>query len=149
MPSKDVMERLLAAKQAAAAVSREFTEERARGELTRQRCEELVRRFVAAKFRLGEDEARAAGDRLEALAQASLAKMLRIAPELVGREDRAANCDGADSATVKQALVIMALRREFGIEIDCFKAGLAPTTGALAGLVWEAVQRSGISGQTS
>lgn len=140
MPSNEVMERLLAAKRASASVGEEFTAARACGELTPQRCEELVARFVAAKFRLDEQEARAAGDEMEALAQASLAKMLRIAPELVGREDRAANCDGADSATVKQALVIMALRREFHVELDCFKAGLARTTGELAALVWEAVE---------
>lgn len=140
MPSNEVMERLLAAKRAAAAVGEEFAEQRARGELTLGRCEQLVVRFVAAKFRLSDEEAREAGDGLEALAQASLAKMLRIAPELVGREDRAANCDGADSATVKQALVIMALRREFGVELDCFKAGLAATTGELAALVWAAVR---------
>lgn len=143
MPSKDTMARLLAAKQAASAVSREFAAERERGTLTRERCEGLVARFVWAKFRLDEDEARLAGEEMEALAQASLVKMLRIAPELVVREDRAANCDGADSATVKQALVIMALRRELDVDFDCFAAGLARTTSELAGIVWEAARQGG------
>ena len=113
MPDKAIMDRLLAAKRGAALVCDEFESDRAAGTLDASRVESLVRRFILAKFRLNEQEAAPAGASLEKLAQASLAKMLRIAPDLVKTEDRAANCDGADSATVKQALVIMALQKEF------------------------------------
>lgn len=140
MPDKAIMGRLLAAKRGAALVCDEFESDRAAGTLDASRVESLVRRFILAKFRLNEQEAAPAGASLEKLAQASLAKMLRIAPDLVKTEDRAANCDGADSATVKQALVIMALQKEFHVQLDCFSAGLCHSVGELAALVWQAAR---------
>lgn len=140
MPYKAVVDRLLAAKREASLVSEEFESDRAAGKLDEPRVESLVRRFILAKFRLNEQEAAPAGASLEKLAQASLAKMLRIAPDLVKTEDRAANCDGADSATVKQALVIMALQKEFHVQLDCFRAGLCHSVGELAALVWQATR---------
>ena len=83
MPDKAVIEKLLAAKRGAALVCEEFESDRAAGTLDASRVESLVRRFILAKFRLDEKEAEPAGDNLEKLARASLAKMLRIAPELV------------------------------------------------------------------
>lgn len=142
MPDKAVMERLLAAKRGAALVCEAFESDRAQGALDERRVEDLVRRFILAKFRLSEQEAAPAGTSLEKLAQASLAKMLRIAPDLVKTEDRAANCDGADSATVKQALVIMALQKEFKVQLDCFAAGLCQSVEELSALVWAAIRRS-------
>ena len=140
MPDKAIMDRLLAAKRGAALVCNEFESDRAAGTLDASRVESLVRRFILAKFRLDEEEAAPAGDNLEKLAQASLAKMLKIAPDLVKSEDKAANCDGADSATVKQALMIMALQKEFHMQIDCFRAGLCHSVGELAALVWQATR---------
>lgn len=140
MPDKTVMDRLLAAKRRASLVCEEFESGRAAGKLDEPRVESLVRCFILAKFRLDEKEAEPAGDNLEKLAQASLAKMLKIAPDLVKSEDKAANCDGADSATVKQALMIMALQKEFHVQLDCFKAGLCHSVGELAALVREAVR---------
>ena len=140
MPDKAVMDRLLAAKREASLVSEEFESDRAAGKLDEPRVENLVRRFILAKFRLDEKEAEPAGDNLEKLAQASLAKMLKIAPDLVKHDDKAANCDGADSATVKQALMIMALQKEFHVQLDCLKAGPCHSVGELAALVREAVR---------
>ena len=140
MPDKAIMDRLLAAKRGAALVCDEFESDRAAGTLDASRVESLVRRFILAKVRLNEQEAAPAGASLEKLAQARRAKMLRIAPDLVKTEDRAANCDGADSATVKQALVIMALQKEFHVQLDCFSAGLCHSVGELAALVWQAAR---------
>lgn len=137
---EEVMGRLLAAKGAASRAAGAFARERAEGTLTQGRVTELVRAFIWAKFRLSADDVAAsgAGDGIEALAQASLAKMLRIAPELVGVEDKAATCDGADSTTVKQALMLLALSREFKVELNGFRAALCEDVPALAALVWEA-----------
>lgn len=140
MPDKAVMDRLLAAKRGASLVCEELESDRAAGKLDEPRVESLVRRFILAKFRLDEKEAEPAGDNLEKLAQASLAKMLKIAPDLVKSEDKAANCDGTDSATVKQALMIMALQKEFHMQLDCFRAGLCHSVGELAALVWQATR---------
>lgn len=140
MPDKAMIERLLAAKRGASLVCKEFESARKAGSLDAQLVESLVRRFILAKFRLDEEEAAPAGDDLEKLAQASLAKMLKMAPDLVKSEDKAANCDGADSATVKQALVIMALQKEFHMQLDCFRAGLCHSVGELAALVWQAAR---------
>lgn len=135
MPSDEVMGKLLESKRRSAEVCDAFARLRADGELCESEVARLVKEFVLAKFRLNADEASEAGDNLEKLAQASIAKMLAIAPEIVNREDKPANCDGADSATVKQALMIMALRREFEVDFDCFEAGLCKTTGELSDLV--------------
>ncbi|MGN0038017.1 MAG: hypothetical protein ACI36Y_02625 [Coriobacteriales bacterium] len=133
------MERLLAAKRAASAVCDEFARARAAGQLAPEQVEGLVERFVLAKFRLTPQEAAPARGCIEELAQLSLAKMLRIAPELVAAEDKPANCDGADSATVKQALMLMALKKEFGVEFDGFQAALCADVAQLAALVWKAM----------
>lgn len=140
MPDKAVIERLLAAKRGASLVCKEFENARKAGSLDAQLVESLVRRFILAKFRLDEEEAAPAGDDLEKLAQASLAKMLKTSPELFKKESKPANCDGADSATVKQALVIMALQKEFHVQLDCFAAGLCHSVGELSALVWQAVR---------
>ncbi|MGN0072597.1 MAG: hypothetical protein ACI36W_02195 [Coriobacteriales bacterium] len=134
------MKRLLAAKRAASAVCEEFARDRTEGTITLERMEELVERFVLAKFRLAPEEAASAQGRIEELAQLSLAKLLRIAPELVAVEDKPANCDGADSATVKQALMLMALKKEFRVEFDGFRAALCTDVAQLAALVWKALQ---------
>lgn len=134
------MERLLAAKRAASAVCDEFTRMRTGGLLTPERVEELVERFVLAKFRLTVEEAAPANGHLEELAQLSLAKMLRIAPELVAAEDKPANCDGADSATVKQALMLMALKKELCVEFDGFRAALCADVSQLAALIWKTMR---------
>lgn len=131
----EVMAKLLESKQRASKVCDEFAELRANDALDRKAVVRLVEAFVLAKFRLNAEETHDVGDDLEKLAQLSIAKMLAIAPEIVKHEDKPANCDGADSATVKQALMIMALRREFDVELDCFKAGLCKTVGELADLV--------------
>ena len=140
MLSDEVMAKLLESKQRASRVCGEFAELRAKGALDKAAATRLVEEFVLAKFRLGAGEARDAAGNLEKLAQLSIAKMLSVAPEIVRQEDKPANCDGADSATVKQALMIMALRREFDVELDCFKAGLCKTVGELADLVATAAE---------
>ena len=140
MPSRETVERLLAAKRAAFAVCEEFESARAAGQLTPKLMEQLVERFVLAKFRLTQEEAAPAHGNIEELAELSLAKLLRIAPELVAKEDRPANCDGADSATVKQALMLMALKKELGVEFDGFRAALCTDVPQLAVLLWKTLE---------
>ena len=140
MPDKAVMDRLLAAKRGASLVCEEFESDRAAGKLDEPRVESLVRRFILAKFRLDERKPNQQGTIWRSWRKASLAKMLKIAPDLVKSEDKAANCDGADSATVKQALMIMALQKEFHVQLDCFRAGLCHSVGELAALAREAVR---------
>lgn len=140
MPDKAVMERLLAAKRGAARVCDEFESARKAEKLDARLVESLVRRFILAKFRLDEKEAAPARNDLGKLAQASLDKMLKTSPELIKKESMPANCDGTDSATVKQALVIMALQKEFHVQLDYFAAGLCHNVEELSALVWQAVR---------
>lgn len=131
----EVLDSLLAAKRNATCAVHGVEQAKREGMLTPDLLKDSLNVYIRAKYRL--DEGECASDDLEALAEASLAKMLRVAPELVAESDTAANCDGADSVTVKQALLMMAIQKDFGVRLDGFRVAFASTTGDLAGLVYE------------
>lgn len=138
---RDIKERLLADKRAAAEQVDAARAEHAEGALTAELLRERLFWYVLAKFGLKATEA---PDRsLETLAEESLAKALRTDPDRVLEAERPATCDGARSVDTKQALLVMALQREFGVVLDGLRAGLADTTDELADLVFSALEAQG------
>lgn len=111
------------------------------GTLTRDGFERHLRSYILFKYRLEPEEATdaqgRAEDGLEALAQLSLDKALRKAPDRAVSETMSATCDGADSVTTKQALLIMAIQRDFDIVVDGFAVAFVDTVRGLAELVWD------------
>ncbi|WP_417333595.1 hypothetical protein [Gordonibacter urolithinfaciens] len=137
---RDIKERLLADKRAAADQVDAVHKKRTEGTLTAELLREHLFRYVLAKF--GLEAAEAPSRSLEDLAEESLAKALRTDPDQVTEAERPATCDGARSVDMKQALLIMALQREFGVALDGLRAGLADTTDELADLMFAAFPAS-------
>lgn len=127
-------EKILAGKKAATASVAAFRQLQDENTLTLEALEDLLHRYILSKYRLTADECPTRN--LEALAEASIAA---LAERLNGRSaaDTAATCDGADSITVKQALLMVALQRDFSVELDGFAVAFAETTDDVAQLIWE------------
>lgn len=106
-----------------------------------QALSESVRAYALAKFRLDEKDVESSN--LEDLAQASLAKMLRIAPELVGEETDAPNCDGASTIDVKQALLLAALQRDYDVALSGHDIAFAETLEGVARIMWQRMLAKG------
>ena len=81
-----------------------------------------VRDYVLAKYR-------------------SLAKALAVDPELAMKANAASTCDGASTTDMKQALLLMALQKDFGVRLDGIELAYAETLGDLAALVAKAPSR--------
>ena len=91
--------------------------------------------YILAKYML--DESEVTSRVLSALAEQSLAKIMKIDKELIGNADKSPTCDGASSVDMKLSLLIVAIQRELEIKLDGIKAAFADTTDDLADLVWE------------
>ena len=98
-----------------------------------------VRDYVLAKYRLQAGEC--GSDALDELAEASLAKALAVDPELAMKANAASTCDGASTTDMKQALLLMALQKDFGVRLDGIELAYAETLGDLAALVAKAPSR--------
>lgn len=92
-----------------------------------------LRGYILAKYMLPEGECRS--DRIRDLTEASLARMMRVTPELAEQLDTARSCAGATSATVKKALLLQAMERELDVTLPADKAVKAENVGSLAELL--------------
>ena len=92
-----------------------------------------LRKYILAKFMLPEGSVETDG--IRDLIEASLARMMQAAPELVEELDTAQSCAGATAAMVNKALLFQAMEREFGIDLPAQEAAAAADIPALAGLV--------------
>ena len=63
-----------------------------------------LRGYILSKYMLPEGEC--PSDKIAALTEASLARMMKVTPELAKVLDTARSCAGATSATVKKALLL-------------------------------------------
>ena len=82
---------------------------------------------------LPENECRS--DRIDVLTETSLARMMKVTPELAEVLDTARSCAGATSAMVKKALLLQAMERELDVTLPADKATRAKDVGALAELL--------------
>ena len=92
-----------------------------------------LRGYIFGKYMLPEGECRS--DRIADLTEVSLARMMKVTPELAAQLDTARSCAGATSATVKKALLFQAMERELGIVLPAAEAVAAKDVTALARLV--------------
>lgn len=133
----DVLKELLASRDVAAQAAHEAREAHAAGSLDQAQLTRLLTRYILAKYRLDENEYEDL--RLDHLAEASIAKMLK-APAHEARSLDGATCDGADSAHVKQALLMMAIQKDFNCKLDGFKVAFCTSVDDLAMLVFAAME---------
>ncbi len=92
-----------------------------------------LRGYILSKYMMPENECRS--DSIAELTEASLARMMKVTPELAARLDTARSCAGATSATVKKALLFQAMERELDVELPASEAVGAKDVSALARLV--------------
>ncbi len=92
-----------------------------------------LRGYIFSKYMLPEGECRS--DRIADLTEASLARMMKVTPELAAQLDTARSCAGATSATVKKALLFQAMERELEIVLPAAEAVAAKDVTDLARLV--------------
>lgn len=129
----EVLQALLESKRAAAAVARECVDAAATGTLGKDRLAESLRSYILAKYHITEEDC--ASDSMDELSHASMDKLAVLGADAY-EGDTASNCDGADSAAVKHAFLMMAIQRDFGVTFDGFAAGRAKTVGDVADLVF-------------
>ena len=98
-----------------------------------------LRGYVFSKYMLPEGECRS--DRIADLTEASLARMMKVTPELAAQLDTARSCAGATSATVKKALLLQAMERELDIVLPAAEAVGAGDVSQLAQLVMRCMGR--------
>lgn len=113
--------------------------------LTKDALRQHLRAYILYKYRLAPGEALdgdgAAEERLEKLAQISLDKMLKEAPEQAVAETMSATCDGADSVSMKLALLLMAIQEDFEVRFDGYEVAFAETVDELVELAWKSIER--------
>lgn len=92
-----------------------------------------LRGYILSKYMMPENECRS--DAIADLTEASLARMMRVTPELAAQLDTSRSCAGATSATVKKALLFQAMERELRIVLPAAETVAAKDVSALAKLV--------------
>ena len=92
-----------------------------------------LRGYIFSKYMMPEGECRSEG--IAELTEASLARMMKVTPELAAQLDTARSCAGATSATVKKALLFQAMERDFGVVLPAAETVAAKDVSALAQLV--------------
>jgi hypothetical protein len=131
----EVKQKLLESRRMAAAEVAAIKAAQQAGELTKENLRLGLRHYVLAKYMLDENEAESL--HIAVLAKQSLAKAMQVDKALIGDADKPTTCDGASTVDMKQALLLMAIQREFGIKLDAMKTAFAETTDELAEMIWE------------
>ena len=106
-----------------------------------------LRGYILGKYMMPEGECRS--DRIAALTESSLARMMKVTPELAKQLDTARSCAGATSATVKKALLLQAMERELGVILPAAEAVAAKDVTALAGLLVRCLGQGNAPAQTT
>ena len=106
-----------------------------------------LRKYILAKFMLPEGSVETEG--IRDLVDASLARMMRAAPELVEELDTARSCAGATSAMVKKALLFQAMERDLQLDLPAREMAAAADIPALARLIRQCkAEKDSGTGQT-
>ena len=106
-----------------------------------------LRGYILGKYMMPENECRS--DRIAALTEASLARMMKVTPELAAVLDTARSCAGATSATVKKALLLQAMERELDVVLPAAEAVAAKDVTSLAAVVMGSMKRRSVSAKAS
>ncbi len=106
-----------------------------------------LRGYIFSKYMMPEWECRS--DRIADLTEASLARMMKVTPELAAQLDTARSCAGATSSTVKKALLLQAMERELGVILPAAEAVAAVDVTALAAVVMRALEHREPSAKAS
>ena len=98
-----------------------------------------MRQFVLDKYLLTEADV-PADDGFDELTERSLARSMKISPELVKEFDTAQSCDGATSAMAKKVLLFMAMEKALQIRMPARESARLTTLEELIQLLWSAMK---------
>ena len=96
--------------------------------------------YIQAKFMLKPEECE--GVDFQELSELSLAKSMKLSPDLVKEFDTARSCAGATSAIVKKTLLYMSIEKSLGIELAAEKTPKVHTFEDVSMLVWDGMKNT-------
>ena len=96
--------------------------------------------YIQAKFMLKPEECE--GVDFQELSELSLAKSMKLSPDLVKEFDTARSCAGATSAIAKKTLLYMSIEKSLGIELAAEKTPKVHTFEEFSMLVWDGMKSS-------
>lgn len=97
-----------------------------------------VHNYVCYKFYLEPEENQ--GLTMSELAERSIEKALDMKIPLAKESEMTTTCGAAGSAAMKIALLLTAVKKDFGVTIDPRRLGFVRDTEELGELVWRAMQ---------
>ncbi len=109
-------------------------------ELPKEDVIACVHNYVCYKFFLDPRETQ--GLSLNRMALMSIEKALEMKIPIAGPTEKATTCGSAGSAAMKIALLLNAMRKDFGADIPPAKLGMAKDTGEAGSLVYEYLHRT-------
>ena len=101
-----------------------------------------VHKYICYKFFLDPEEVR--GLSLNKMALLSIEKALEMKIPLAGPTEKATTCGSAGSAAMKIALLLTAMKKDFGVEIPPAKLGFAKDTEEVGRLVYHGYSKNRI-----
>lgn len=105
---------------------------------TQETVAACVHNYVCYKFLLEPEEG--AGVTMSELADMSLERALDMKLPLAKESEIATTCGAAGSAAMKIALLLVAVKKDFQVEIDPRRLGFVKDTAELGELVYRAMQ---------
>ncbi len=126
--------RILARSDRAGTIAQETKADPAR---TQQRVAEAIYQYVCCKFLLDPEENR--GKSLAALAERSLETAIENHIPIAKESETATTCGAAGSSAMKVALLLNAVKKDFGVVITPQRLGRAKDPAELGELVWRAM----------
>jgi len=134
MPENDVLQQLLAARSAA---QEHLSALKAIPVPDRGTVRTHIRSYVFLRFMLVEEEHPSAT--FQELAELSIARTAKIAPELVKKLDTTKDCAGSTSVMAKKVLLLRGIEKALDITLPAMPAARIATLDELGDLVWEAL----------
>lgn len=98
---------------------------------------QALRKYVYAKYLLDDDRE----DGIAELTKSSIARAIKLDKRLMEDVDMAAECTGSTSAMRKKVLLLMAMQKDFGVQLDPVQASDAETLAELAQLIYDELSR--------
>ncbi len=109
-------------------------------ELSEDYVVSCVHNYICHKFFLDPEEVR--GWSLNKMAMHSIEKALEMKIPIAGPTEKATTCGSAGSAAMKIALLLNAVRKDFGVDIPPSKLGFAKNSEEVGKLVYAGISKN-------
>ena len=110
------------------------------GRISFEDVNECMTAYIQAKFMLEPEDCE--GVDFQKLSELSLARSMKLSPELVKEFDTARSCAGATSAIAKKTLLYMSIQKALKIELAAEKTPKVHIFEEFSALVWDGMKES-------